>query len=161
MALPADQAGNGGVDCLLADKVLSEDGQRAGDEQHCGHAQQRRPGFGKEGARGVGAQQTDDMADEDRDQPIQQRDGQPGQEQQHEEQPGLADEVPVEAEQVGGRRLMRHRYAEGAAGVATGRGDGIDEGFEREARHGACGGPDALLVKLRSFFRAGQQSLEL
>jgi hypothetical protein len=128
MALPADHLRESGRDDAVAHQAVEQDDQRPTDEDRQRDANEHRPSFSERRLAVGRLHQRDQLADQHRQQRVEQGDAERGGEHRQEYRLGLANEMPVEREQSGGRAtatdLLRRRHR------------ARQQGFE-EAEHGS------------------------
>jgi hypothetical protein len=100
--LPADQVADIGGDRLVGHDVLRRQRKRAQQQEHERHRAEDRPELVEELVRLARRDERDDAAHEHRDQRIEHRHAEAGDEQPDEQALGLAGKMPIEADQPGG-----------------------------------------------------------
>jgi hypothetical protein len=124
VVLPADEVGHAGVDRLVGDEVLHQQGRGAHHQQHADHQQQLAARFGDQRLRRVVGDERDDSPDEHRDRHVEDCDCEACRKQRRHQPGRLTHEMPVEAGQ--GVRLIEGGWR--LVGVDLG---GLQPGFEK------------------------------
>ena len=103
MVLPANAVRDICRDRLVHQQMLRHESSGTQHQQHQRHAKQPRPGRGEQFFRLAFGHKCDDLADEYRDQNIQQRDNKADRKKPDEQHFCLASEMPIERRQAGRR----------------------------------------------------------